>query len=144
MRKKLSPKEERDARKANARRFQDAEDVNTSQASTLATHGGYIDSLGVTQASHGTRLNSHDSTLASHGTLINDLGATQTSHSNRLATIEGANWVIRSRIADAAINAAKIAALSLDGGLFVDNSIGTRPLDMPQLYTLLDARYVLK
>lgn len=44
-RKKLSPKEERDARKANARRFQDAEDVNTSQGNSITSQGLSITSL---------------------------------------------------------------------------------------------------
>lgn len=111
--------------------------VQAQHASTLVAHGGYINDLSVLTTSHNQRLGQHDNTLADHGGYINNFGT-------RLAAIEAAGWVTRSRIADNAVNASKVAALSLDGGLFVDNSIGTRPLNMAQLYADLDGRYVRK
>lgn len=111
--------------------------VQAQHASTLQAHGVYINDLSVLTTSHNQRLGQHDNTLADHGGYINNFGT-------RLADIEAAGWVARFRIDNGAINAAKVAAESLDGSLFVSNSIGTRPLNMTQLYADLDGRYVRK
>lgn len=111
--------------------------VQAQHASTLVAHGGYINDLSVLTTSHNQRLGQHDNTLADHGGYINNFGT-------RLAAIEAAGWVARFRIENGAINAIKVATESLDGSLFVSNSIGTRPLNMTQLYADLDGRYVRK